>query len=107
MLNNCLTNPRYQRPMHADAHHLPRKAHRKLAFAKGSIRLLGCPAEPLLVVNLSEGGFMGVAKGSYRPGSFVEVNVPGEGVLKARIAWTRNGRIGGMFIKSRQPDSTA
>ena len=87
--------------MHADAHHLPRKSRRKLAFAKGTIRLLGCPAEPLLVVNLSEAGFMGLAKGSYLPGSFVEVDIPGEGVLKARLAWTQSGRIGGMFIRSR------
>jgi hypothetical protein len=54
-------------------------------------------SDTVRVRNVSSGGLMADASDQYRPGTRVEVELDGIGLMKGSVAWSEAGRIGIAF----------
>jgi hypothetical protein len=52
---------------------------------------------PIVIKNISPGGFMGETEAIAEPGSDVGVVIPGCGIVPARVQWSDDGVIGAQF----------
>jgi hypothetical protein len=50
------------------------------------------------VCDVSTGGFMAECPDPVRIGSYVSLDVPGIGPVRAQVRWQLGGRMGGMFL---------
>ena len=50
------------------------------------------------LANLSFGGFCAACGVPLRPGEFVSIDLPGIGLVRARVAWSHGGRFGAAFV---------
>jgi hypothetical protein len=67
--------------------------------------LLGSSGEaPILVRNVSEGGFMAECERFMRIGSRITIAWPGHGVRHAQIRWALPGRFGAAFQEAASQD---
>jgi len=76
-----------------------RSAPRRDMYLWGTIRALGETSERFLVLNLSSSGVMGESSKAFAKGCFVEVMMPGIGLVNATIAWCERGKLGAKFLR--------
>jgi hypothetical protein len=76
-----------------------RQAPRRDMYLWGTARALGHPGERLLVLNLSKSGFMGETAADFDHGCFIEVTLPGIGLVRACVVWREKGKVGARFLR--------
>lgn len=62
------------------------------------------------LANLSFGGFCAICDLPLEPGDFVSIDLPDIGLVRAKVAWCRDGRMGGTFfspVDIRRSSATA
>src|SRR3954447_4275520 len=59
------------------------------------------------VTNLSREGFRAVCEAALKVGSYVALEIPGVGIVEARIIWRKSEDIGGRFIWPIDPTHSA
>jgi hypothetical protein len=62
------------------------------------------------LANLSFGGFCARCQVALEPGDFVSVDLPDIGLVRAKVAWCHDGRMGGAFfspVDIRRSSATA
>lgn len=55
------------------------------------------------ILNISSEGFMAETKAALGAGASVTVDLPGAGLMHARIVWARGGQVGGQFAGTIDP----
>lgn len=64
------------------------------------IRHSGFEAASVQIRNLSFYGFRADGELDVKHGEFVSIDLPKIGLVRARIAWAKDGRMGGIFCKA-------
>ena len=77
----------------------PRATWRLTCSVLVDMRTDGTTPHRIRVCDLSEAGFMAEHDGYVPIGSTVSLDLPGVGLVHARIRWSLAGRIGGRFMK--------
>ena len=76
-----------------------RRTGRRVAVTLGS-RILygGSRSAPAMIVNLSVYGCRAQCDIAFRRGDNVYLDLPGAGLVRVRIAWSRDGYFGALFL---------
>lgn len=80
-----------------------RRAERTAATVATTMRSLGYNGVDVVVRNISEFGFMAETREAFPAGSYVRLKLPCVGTVLARIAWVRDGAVGGEFLNAVSP----
>lgn len=90
--------------------HVKRTSRRIDVDIPSRLRHGGFRQVEVTLTNLSFGGFCARCELALTPGDFVSVDLPDIGLVRARIAWCRDGLIGGSFfnpVDIRRSSATA
>jgi PilZ domain len=52
------------------------------------------------MINFSEGGFLLDCNKRLRAGAVVDIDLASLGKVRGQVAWSQNGRVGGMFLSN-------
>ena len=77
-----------------------RKARRVEVSIPSRIRHSSFEAAAVEIRNLSFYGFRADGSPAVKHGDFVSIDLPRIGLVRARIAWAKEGRFGGIFSKA-------
>ena len=77
-----------------------RKARRVEVSISSRVRHSGFESAPVEISNLSFYGFRARGSLPVKHGDFVSVDLPNIGLVRARVAWSRDGRFGALFPKA-------
>jgi hypothetical protein len=86
--------------MGSPAHQEQRRAKRVEVSIPSRIRHSSFQASPVEIRNLSFYGFRADGSPPVKHGDYVSIDLPKIGLVRARIAWTREGRFGGIFSRA-------
>ena len=86
--------------MESHAKQEQRKVRRVEVSIPSRIRHSGFEASPVRIRNLSFYGFRADGPSALKHGDFVSIDLPRIGLVRARIAWARDGQFGGIFSKA-------
>lgn len=75
-----------------------RRAARTPVNAKARLMQQGWYNVEVSLCDLSSAGFMALCDENVRIGSYVTLDVPGIGPVRAQVRWQMAGRMGGMFL---------
>ena len=75
-----------------------RRAPRSAVASSTGLRPQSCYEVEVEVQNVSTCGFMAECQQPVAIGSYVILDVPGLGQVRAQVRWQIGGRIGGMFL---------
>ncbi len=77
-----------------------RKARRVDVSIPSRIRHSSFEAAPVEIRNLSFYGFRADGGAALKHGDFVSIDLPRIGLVRARVAWAKEGRFGGIFSRA-------
>ncbi len=77
-----------------------RKVRRVEVSIPSRVRHSGFEAASVQIRNLSFYGFRADGELGVKHGDFVSIDLPKIGLVRARIAWAKDGRFGGIFSKA-------
>jgi hypothetical protein len=80
------------------AYYKQRRAPRKRAGGAAQLRQPGLYEIEVTIRDVSTSGFMAECVEPVRIGSYVSLEVPGIGAVRAQVRWQLGGRMGGMFL---------
>lgn len=86
--------------MASQANHEQRRVRRVEVSIPSRIRHSQFEAATVEIRNLSFYGFRADGSLAVKHGDFVSIDLPRIGLVRARIAWAREGRFGGIFSKA-------
>jgi hypothetical protein len=75
-----------------------RKAQRRRISEEAALAQQSWYSVDVRVRDVSTGGFMAECPDPVRIGSYVSLDVPGIGPVRAQVRWQLGGRVGGMFL---------
>ena len=78
--------------------HVKRSARRIDVVLRSRLRYGNFRQAEVELANLSFGGFCASCDIELNPGEFVSIDLPGIGLVRARVVWFRGGRIGAAFV---------
>jgi hypothetical protein len=76
-----------------------RSAKRQSLAIETTVRHGPFEQSTIRVEDLSFTGFAGSCLAPLRPGSFISLALPEIGLVRAKVVWTRAGKVGGKFLK--------
>ncbi|MEA3000862.1 MAG: hypothetical protein QOK17_2695 [Sphingomonadales bacterium] len=79
-------------------HFKTRKAARRRVSEQAALTSQSWYSIDVRVCDVSTGGFMAECPDPVRIGSYVSLDVPGLGAVRAQVRWQLGGRMGGMFL---------
>ena len=77
-----------------------RKARRVEVSISSRVRHSGFESASVEILNLSFYGFRAEGSLPVKHGDYVSVDLPNIGLVRARVAWSRDGRFGALFPKA-------
>ena len=80
-----------------------RRSDRTPISVATTMRALGYHGVDVVVRNLSESGFMAETRDDFGEGDYVRLKLPTIGTVLARVAWARDGTVGGEFLNAVSP----
>jgi len=80
------------------SHHVKRSSRRIDIVIRSRLRYGDFRQTEVELANLSFGGFCARCGISLKPGEFVSIDLPDIGLVRARVAWCGEGRVGGAFV---------
>ena len=86
--------------MASQATHEQRKVRRVEVSIPSRIRHSRFEVAPVEIRNLSFYGFRADGAPAVKHGDYVSIDLPRIGLVRARIAWAKDGRFGGIFSKA-------
>src|SRR3712207_673490 len=75
-----------------------RSARRVEVEARSRLRYGDFRQTEVALANLSFGGFCALCGVELEPGDFVSIDLPDIGLVRAKVAWCHDGRVGGTFV---------
>jgi hypothetical protein len=80
------------------AHYRERRSKRTPVRSNAELRHQDCYAVEVRIKDVSQCGFMAECHDPVQIGSYVALDVPGVGAVRAQVRWQIGGRMGGMFL---------
>jgi hypothetical protein len=80
------------------AHYRERRSARMPVRSDTEMRHQDCYTVEVRIQDVSQCGFMAECDDSVQIGSYVALDVPGIGAVRAQVRWQIGGRMGGMFL---------